>query len=63
MLFKSDPKVTCAKTWKITAAQATYKNNYYNLQVDKFVNLLYRPRPYAHILSTIKAGITPRPIQ
>ena len=36
MSLNSDPKETCAKTWKIAAAQATHKNNYYNLQIDSF---------------------------
>ena len=38
MSLNSDPKETCAKTWKIAAAQATHKNNYYNLQIDCFIN-------------------------
>ena len=38
MSLNSDPKETCAKTWKIAAAQATHKNNYYNLQIDSFIN-------------------------
>ena len=38
MSFNSDPKETCAKTWKIAATQATHKNNYYNLQTDSFIN-------------------------
>ena len=37
MSLNSDPKVTCAKTWKIAAAQATHTNNYYNLQIDGFI--------------------------
>ena len=38
MSLNSDPKETCAKTWKIAAAQATQNNNYYNLQTDSFIN-------------------------
>ena len=38
MSLNSDPKETCAKTWKIAAAQSTHKNNYYNLQIDSFIN-------------------------
>ena len=38
MSLNSDPKETCAKTWNIAAAQATHKNNYYNLQIDSFIN-------------------------
>ena len=39
MSLNSDPKETCGKTWKIAAAQATHKNNYYNLQIDSFINI------------------------
>ena len=38
MSLNSDPKETCANTWKIAAAQATHKNNYYNLQIDSLIN-------------------------
>ena len=38
MSLNSNPKETCAKTWKIAAAQATHKNNYYNLQIGSFIN-------------------------
>ena len=38
MSFNSDPKETCAKTWKIAAAQATHKDIYYNLHIDSFIN-------------------------
>ena len=34
MSLNSDPNETCAKTREIAAAQATHKNNYYNLQIE-----------------------------